>query len=706
VSEGGKNVNVVIKALDETLPGFKSARHHVEEFASEAKKLLLEAFAGFTVFEFFKTAVEKATEAEQSYVQLSNTLANVGVSYEKNREQIEGTIKALQKVANVRTDEAIKGFNTLVQRSGDYAGSIKNLTLVADLAKAKHIEFNEAAELVGRVMGGNTRVLKQFGIVTHDATDGINQLRERLHGAAEADLKTFGGQVEYVKNRLFDFLEAVGDVITGNNSLQGTVKSVGEWMVHLTESIEKNKATMGFWFTAIVAGVREAARAFKDLIVIAYETGNMIGNILSLSWGNPGDKEKRAALYKEIEENNKKGTAAINDLAGGFDRLGESLATAATKEADGVKRTQAELDAAAKRTAQRLAEREAAEQAARDKKAKAEEDARNRLIDTQLKELGKAAELREFRDRGIREQAIAGLNLMESLARRELAGMERTNATLHRRLILEERLKTILDEKHKAGVSAIDPNSALETKDLSPGDALNRDFAAQLGTAEQRLNQIRDDFKGFKVDLATLPHQSFLDKLATDLGGVNSNLKQAKLSVDDLGESFANITVGALSGFTQGVGESMAALITHSGNAGDAFKKSVGRALSAAAASEGKYWGAKSLAALGEGIFTADPSKFVAAAEFAAASAAFYAVSGIAGGAGGGGGGGAGGGSYSSNTQFQNGLGGVGQGTLTVVWPGTSKSSIDPSDPMDQDAIVEMIKKIAGNRQVQFTFGS
>jgi hypothetical protein len=51
-------------------------------------------------------------------------------------------------------------------------------------------------------------------------------------------------------------------------------------------------------------------------------------------------------------------------------------------------------------------------------------------------------------------------------------------------------------------------------------------------------------------------------------------------------------------------------------------------------------------------------------------------------------------------------LGGVGQGTLTVVWPGTSKSSIDPSDPMDQDAIVEMIKKIAGNRQVQFTFGS
>jgi hypothetical protein len=704
VSEGGKNVNVIIKALDETLPGFKSARHNVSEFAGETKKLLAEAFVGFSVFEFFKTAIEEATKAEDSMVQLSNTLANVGVNYEDQQKRVGAAVAELQKHANVQNDDALKGLNVLIQKSGDYEGSLKNMVLVADVAKSKHLEYADAAELVGRVMGGNTKVLKQFGIVTKDAADGIQQLKERLHGAAEADFKTFGGQVAATKIAFQDMAEAIGDVITGNSNLQGVLASVRDGMKDIAKWADTNKNAIGFWFTVLVAGAKEGVIALVDVGKAGFRFGESLGAIgmmikARLTGDTDGYNQWKAIARNAAEEVGE----SLADIVKGHDRLSDAIDQASQKEAEGIKRTGAELAANAAKNQQRLADRAAAAQAARDKEAKAEEDARNKAIDTQLKQFGAASQLRDFRDRSIRETAIAGLNLMESLARRELAGMEHTNATLGRRLVLEARLKGILDEKKKAGLVPDGDTSTIEGKDLSPGDQINRDINAEVGTPGEQIARIRKEFQGFKVDLANVPHQSFLDRLASGLGGADVGVKALRLSINDLGESFANITGGALAGFSQGVGESMAALITHSGNAGDAFKKSVGRALASASTIEGQHWAAKSLAALGEGIFTGDPSKFAAAAEFAAASAAFFAVAGVAGGIGGGGGG-VGGGSQSSNAQFQSSLNGVNQGPLTVVWPGTSKSSIDPANPADQDAIIQMIQKLAGNRQVNFTF--
>jgi hypothetical protein len=43
-------------------------------------------------------------------------------------------------------------------------------------------------------------------------------------------------------------------------------------------------------------------------------------------------------------------------------------------------------------------------------------------------------------------------------------------------------------------------------------------------------------------------------------------------------------------------------------------------------------------------------------------------------------------------------------GKLTVMWPGKTKSVLDITDPSDQQAVQDMIQKLAGNREIQFTF--
>ena len=642
-----KEVSVIVKALDQTKEGLKEAQHRVKEFAGEAKKLIAEAFVGFTVFKFFEGAIEEATKAEDAFVQLSNTLANVGVNYEHEQGRITAAVKSLQKQANIQNDDAIKGFNTLVQRSGDYHQSLKNMVLTADLAKAKHIEFNEAAELVGRVMGGNTRVLKQFGIVTKDASDGIEQLRERVRGAAAVDMQTFGGQIAAVKIKFQDLLEATGDVITGNANLSGSMSSVGAWIVRLTENIEKNKAQYGMWFTVLIAGVRETARAFMDLITIAFQTGTMIGKVLNLSWGNPGDKEKRQQLFKEIAEANTKGTKAIGDLSQGFDRFGDAVALAHQRAEVAIRRTDAELAKAAASNAARLAARTKAEDDARKKTADAEEKARNAAIDAQVASLGKAANLREFRDRAFREQAIAGLNLMESLARRELAGLDNTNASLLRRLVLEDRIAKIADEKKKAGLSTGDKHFTDVLEANQPKGPVGVDMLGNpIETAGQRLAQIQRDFKNFRVDLSMAPHLGFFDALRTALGEHADGVLDAQGRWKSLSDQIAGTVAGPLKQFGEATAMAFGAMLAGSKTAGQAFKQAMLSALASVAKAEGDYFVARALGGSAKGI-GGNPLGFLEASKYLLAAAAMYAVAGAASSAGSSGGGGGGGSSGS-----------------------------------------------------------
>lgn len=159
--------------------------------------------------------------------------------------------------------------------------------------------------------------------------------------------------------------------------------------------------------------------------------------------------------------------------------------------------------------------------------------------------------------------------------------------------------------------------------------------------------------------------------------------------------------VDSMHDFGSAAEEAMYALVTHSGKAGEAFKGSILRTITASAFKEGTYWAAKSLAALGEGLLFGPlaPGAFAAAGQYAAASAAFFSIAGGASALNGSGG--SGGGSLSSSGFDQSQRATENLGSITVVMKGR-QMVIDSKDPDSQDEFVAMIQKIAGNRQVTF----
>jgi hypothetical protein len=691
---GKKEVSVIISALDNTLPGFKSARHNVQDFASEAKNLIAEAFAGFTVFEFFKTAVEKATEAEQSYVQLSNTLANVGVSYEHNRGQIEQTIVSLQKVANVRSDDAIKGFNTLVQRSGDYDGSLKNMVLTADLAKAKHLEFDDAAELVGRVMGGNTRVLKQFGIVTKDSTEGLRLLQERIGGAAAADMATFGGQVEATKIQFFNLAEAVGDIITGSSTLGGSMDDLREIIGNVTEYIEKNRADFVFWFNIVVAGGKEVVRVLFDAGKAAFYFGETLGN---------GMLQAKAALSGNMEDFKKYGqvgTAAFNnmigamgDVGGAADRLSSAIASATERQEATITQSAARLKANAARNA---AEREAARQAEADKRAKE----RQKIEDEKERAKKKAddkitANIRGAGERGKapgqREAALEYLKFLQDGVEFQLKGQH----TLEETNVLEKRRNDILKERkdlHDDSLSSAERTVRMTDHPADQSDIAGNDKGDFAKTVADMKISARE---GTFVDMSKAPQLSFMDALNKKWDDHRKQLAETGEAYKGFGDVLADCVSGPIAQFGESTAEAMGAMIVGSKNAGAAFRSALVGALGQVAKVEGDHFAALAIGDLAI-------QNYAGAAQNMAAATAMYAVSGAAGALSSGGSTGGGGASsqsaaVSTSSTLANSASG---GPVKVYVPG-KKYMNDINDPADRQALVDMMKSLIGTREFE-----
>jgi len=98
-----------------------------------------------------------------SMSQLQKAVENAGGQWSKYREETEKTVKHEEHYGHTAQSTA-GALNVLITRTGKIEESYKNMSLVTDLAANKHISLSAAAGIVARVMNGNTRVLKQYGI--------------------------------------------------------------------------------------------------------------------------------------------------------------------------------------------------------------------------------------------------------------------------------------------------------------------------------------------------------------------------------------------------------------------------------------------------------------------------------------------------------------------------------------------------------------
>jgi len=239
----------------EALGNVNDAIGHIIEHGHKMGDVMLGAggaVAGVGVLMSTLGSKEKAAHA-----QLSAAIDATGHSYDEYGKAIDEAVKHNEKYgqSSAATQNALQ---ILTQATHDPAEALKLLTETTDVAAAKHEDLASAATAVGKVYNGNTKLLKEFGIVV----DKHTHLTKNQQTATQALAVVVKGQATAATDTFTGHLKALGVTIEDHVALLGekygpALQGVGGAIAGIGAVMKTSKAIMD----AFTAGQKAAATA-------------------------------------------------------------------------------------------------------------------------------------------------------------------------------------------------------------------------------------------------------------------------------------------------------------------------------------------------------------------------------------------------------------------------------------------------------------
>lgn len=247
------------------------------------------AFAIRKIKEFGAELVKVASEADAIWNRLSHAVESVGVSFEEVRPDINAFARAMQDATVVGDEQFAEILTELITTSGDYARSINNVGLVADLAAAKQMDLRTAAQMVGRAMVGETGTFSRYGIVIKEGEDAMEVLRRTFGGFAMNEAKSLQGQIFQLTNEWGDFKQALGEVILAAGDAKGIITGLADVVQGLTNWLNDNKEVLSDVAKGLFSGLIPALEAllvvYAKLTRVAAIAGNVQLRVLEITGG-------------------------------------------------------------------------------------------------------------------------------------------------------------------------------------------------------------------------------------------------------------------------------------------------------------------------------------------------------------------------------------------------------------------------------------
>jgi hypothetical protein len=151
-----------------------------------------------------------------AHQQLQASVEATGASYSDYQDKVDKAIKGQEKygtTANVTQDALRK----LTDATHDPQKALDLLGTAANVAASKHEDLSTAADQIGKVYNGNTKLLKPYGIeldkttgLTQDGRTATQALADVTAGQAAAATDTFTGKLSAMRARLEDSASAFG----------------------------------------------------------------------------------------------------------------------------------------------------------------------------------------------------------------------------------------------------------------------------------------------------------------------------------------------------------------------------------------------------------------------------------------------------------------------------------------------------------------
>lgn len=208
--------------------------------------------------------VEEGVKAERVWSRVGGTVDQLGGNWKRQEKDVRAMADAWQEATRFGGEEFAQTFQLLAVRSGDLTASMANMGLVANVA-AQFFggELAPAAELVAKVMNGNTTQLQKMGIHVKSAQQGLEVLAKRSFGAAERDAKTFGGQLSQLNNLWGDFRKELGLALIDGASGTPVMKELRDTLKDMVSWVKSNATEIGTFARSAIGFIRDVGREIQ-----------------------------------------------------------------------------------------------------------------------------------------------------------------------------------------------------------------------------------------------------------------------------------------------------------------------------------------------------------------------------------------------------------------------------------------------------------
>ena len=144
---GKKEVSVIVKALDQITGPLQNMSKQTQGFVNGVKGVfngLMAGLAALGLAKFFKDSIAQAAEAEQGWSRLQTAVENLGGNFARLRPEIDETVKSQQRLTVYTDDELRAALTQMIAITGDYRGSLGNLSTAVGVAAQQQIGLEAA----------------------------------------------------------------------------------------------------------------------------------------------------------------------------------------------------------------------------------------------------------------------------------------------------------------------------------------------------------------------------------------------------------------------------------------------------------------------------------------------------------------------------------------------------------------------------------
>lgn len=267
------DLSSLIKSVSKATAGIEKSFGGLTSTLSKSFSGLGAALGAIGVGFSLKAIIDEASEAEAAISGFNLVLKQTGVFSEQGSAAFSDFAEAIQRQTGV-ADEAVLNLAGTIQR---FAGlSQRDLATVTqatiDFATFTGTDFDTASQAVGKALQGNEGALARYGIAVKSGKNETEQLANVLNGlaiaqgAAAAKSDTFAVQLNIIRGEFSTLFEELGGAIIKNKDLADSFKIIRGVLIDLTDSVKSNDSSLAKFVSGSVFFAIGAIQLFESIL--------------------------------------------------------------------------------------------------------------------------------------------------------------------------------------------------------------------------------------------------------------------------------------------------------------------------------------------------------------------------------------------------------------------------------------------------------